>query len=98
MYATKDFLVQTLQKSKRKMIPVLCSRDAGVQTFFRGTLKAMWGISTQPGDVGRERRGWREKFTGPSLEAGHLTSAHSRMPHVITARNSGKDGPPGKRK
>lgn len=77
---------------------MLSSRDAGVQTFFKGTLKAIWGINTQPGDDGREGRGLREKFTGPSLEVGHLTSAHSYMPHVITATNSGKDGPPGKGK
>ena len=80
------------------MIWAPCSRDTGVEAFFKVTLKAIWGSNTQPADDGRERRGLREKFTGPSLEVGHLTSAHSNMPHITTAENSGGDGPPEKGK
>ena len=74
------------------------SRDTGVEAFFKVTLKAIWGSNTQPADDGRARRGLREKFTGPSLEVGNLTSAHSNMPHITTAGNSGGDGPPEKGK
>ena len=80
------------------MIWVPRSRDTGVEAFFKVTLKAIWGSNTQPADDGRARRGLREKFTGPSLEVGNLTSAHSNMPHITTAGNSGGDGPPEKGK
>ena len=80
------------------MIWATRSRDTGVEAFFKVTLKAIWGSNTQPADDGRARRGLREKFTGPSLEVGNLTSAHSNMPHITTAGNSGGDGPPEKGK